>query len=174
MNRITDMEKYKRSSRRAAWIALAAFVVVMTAIAWNAFRLHAIDAEIAEQEVLVEQRLQTVAGLEEEVARLTYAPELRPNAHAEEIPDIKDHMGRQMYDFMLWVDRAAFRDREIAEVTWMSDSRMLREVTSSDRTNGFGVTYRGTECLGAVRAALRYSDGSREDMDFDMCAALGW
>ena len=172
MSRITDTDKYKRSSRRAAWIALAAFVAVMSAIAWSAFRLHAIDAAIAEQEALVGQRLQTVAGLEEEVARLTYAPELRPNAHAEEIPDIRDHMGRQMYDFMLWVDRAAFRDREIAEVTWMSDSRMLGEVTSSDRTNGFGVTYRGTECLDSVRAALRYSDGSQETMDFDMCAAL--
>ncbi len=172
MSRITDTDKYKRSSRRAAWIALAAFVAVMSTIAWSAFRLHAIDAAIAEQEALVGQRLQTVAGLEEEVARLTYAPELRPNAHAEEIPDIRDHMGRQMYDFMLWVDRAAFRDREIAEVTWMSDSRMLGEVTSSDRTNGFGVTYRGTECLDSVRAALRYSDGSQETMDFDMCAAL--
>lgn len=174
MNQRTDTEKHKKTSRRAAWIALAAFLIVMTAIAWNIIRLNVIDAAIAEQEALVTQRLNTVAGLEEEVDRLTYAPELRPNVHAEEMPDIWDHTGRQMYDFILWMDRAAFRDREIAEVTWASDARMLREVTSADRTNGFSVTYRGTECLESVRVIWRYRDGSQENINFDMCEALGW
>lgn len=173
MNQNTVTEKQKKTSRRAAWVALAAFLVVMSAIAYSASRLNAIDAAIAEKEAQVGDREKKIKELEEEVVRLTYAPELRPNAHAEEIPNIYDHRGRQMYDFMLWFDPAGFRDREIEEVTWASDSRMLREVTSADRTNGFGVTYRGAECLGAVRVILRYHDGSRETMDFDMCEALG-
>lgn len=174
MKQTTDTEKHKKNSRRAAWIVLAAFLIVLVAIAWNVIRLNAIDAAIAEQEALVEHRLNTVARLEQEVDRLTYAPELRPNAHAEEIPDIRDYSGRQMYDFMLWIDRAAFRDREIAEVTWVSDARMLGEVTSNDYTNGFSVNYRGVECLESVHVILRYRDSSQETMDFDMCKALGW
>lgn len=174
MNTTADTDKLKKASRRAALLALAAFLVVMAAIAHNVIRLNAIDTAIAEQEAVVTHRMQVIAGLEEEVERLTYAPELKPYAHAEELLEIRDVTGRQMYDFMLWIDPAAFRGGEIAEVTWRSNARELREVTSTDRTNGFSVTYRGTSCLPSVRVVLRYRGGSEETMDFNMCAALGW
>lgn len=174
MNQTADTEKYRKSSKRAAWIALAVFLVVMAAIAYNVTRLNAIDTAISEQEAQVGERVKTIAELEEEVERLTYAPEQRPNAHAEEIPDIRDNRGRQIYDFMLWIDLAGVRDREIAEVIWASDARALGEVVTADRSNGFSVNYRGAECLESVRVTLRYRNGSEERTDFNMCEALGW
>ncbi len=174
MNQTLPPNSYKKASKRLALLSLMVFLAVISVIAYNATRLNAINATISEHETEVETRMKTIDELNEEVERLRYASVQKPNAHAEELPDIRDARGRQIYDFMLWIDVSAFLNKDILEVRYASQSRDLGLATSTDRTNGFSVSFRGAECLDNIRVTLLYRNGAGETLDFNMCEALGW
>lgn len=174
MKQDDELKRIARASKFAAGLSLLAFLVVAGVIGYSTVELNSVESTIVSQKSAVDSLKTQIAQLETTIQELIYAPKATPHVHAEILPGIQDVRGRQLYDFTLWFDVAAFQDKEIKQVKYRADSPLFQEVTATERSNGFSVYFRGPECLEKVTVEIRYSNDQTEEIDFNMCEALGW
>jgi hypothetical protein len=97
---------------------------------------------------------------------------MRPRASAT--PAMRDSAGRQLYNFVLWLDISPERREQIRRVTYKFNHPTFtpRTKSSTEASNGFAVSYRGWGCLYLVTIEVIFEDGDTKDIYFDMCSAL--
>ena len=96
-----------------------------------------------------------------------------PRADATAVPGIFSQ-GRQNYDYRLWVDVDDGMADNIDKVTYRFDHSTFRnkQQESSQRSNGFSVSYRGWGCLYLVTIEVAMTSGQDRTIEFDMCRAI--
>ena len=148
-------------------------------------RTDAIAALNQQQPRGVNQQTQKVAPpvsgpvMTQRAAQVTPITEtVKVRASANELPN-KAANGDQLYSFALWVDAPPQTLDHIASVQYEFNNPTFRQriVESKDRSTNFRVSYTGWGCLGSVIVTFKATDASAaapSQVDFNMCAALGW
>ena len=169
-----ELNQYKKASKRAAFVTLFAFILVAIAIIYNATQLNSIEAANSMKLAEVDSLLNEIEKLDQTVVDLMYSKDQRPHVYVDTLTDIKDINGRQLYDFTLWIDSGAFQKKDISRVEYIFNSSVVNDMGSTESSNGFGVHFRGTECLKNVDVTIIFSDSSNKQINFDMCKELNW
>jgi cell division protein FtsB len=106
--------------------------------------------------------------------------EVKLQASKTAVPGNFNPNGAQIYDFKLWVDASRETLARISSVRYEFNHPTfppkLRVQESSNRDDGFPVSYRGWGCLSSVIVTFNIAEpkGPPPKIDFDMCAALRW
>ena len=168
------MNKYVKASKQAAFISLIVFLAVAFGIAYNAVQLNSLKAAIKAKKAEVDSLSDEVVKLDQTVENLRYPPVQSPHAYVDTLRGIKDITGRQLYDFTLWIDLAAFRKKDIRKVEYRANHSSFQEMTATESSNGFSVHFRGAECLKDIIVTITFIEGTTKQFNFNMCKALGW
>lgn len=78
------------------------------------------------------------------------------------------------YDYIIWLDMPLSQKANASSVEYYftDPSATLRTRSSSTRSNGFAVTYRGVACYDNLAYKIRYINDTTETGSFNMCNAL--
>lgn len=132
----------------------------------------------------IEEKKEEFAGLEEEVRMLDkrivhirtgpITELITPRAAAVEVDGLMDRSGRQLYNFMLWVEMPYYRRSGIRHINYYFDhpTMLVRNRPGRMASNGFAVSYLGHGCLGMVELTIVQTDHPDAVYHFPMCENL--
>lgn len=182
-----DNKQLKKRSKQGAVISSVGFLMVLGMFVYAGVTLNSLNEEILERSMKIEaldsliiaqnQEIegneQIVVSLIEEINKLK-DPSIKPKSKAVAIPGIFDSQGRQVYDFTIWLTSSQFTLNRIAKATFKFShgSFILTDRESSDKSNGFLVSYRGWGCLTLVTVTIEFEDGEEETLFYNMCEEL--
>jgi uncharacterized coiled-coil protein SlyX len=184
-----DSKQLKRKSKQGTIISLVGFVIVILVFVFAAKKLtelndtiitktnelDSLNSTISLQKNEIDANKELMKELVNEINKLK-DPNVKPNARAVEIPGVKDSQGRQIYDFTVWITSSQHTLNKIKNVSYQfgHDTFIIRNRKSSDKSNGFLVSYRGWGCLSVVKLSVEYKSNEIEEVYFDMCDSISW
>ena len=154
-------------------------IAVIGAIALSFAGLNSLEADIETKEAQREALDARVTKLKDEIDQLKHAPleELvAVGAVGVELDGKKDRTGRQLYDFSYWLDVPNNRKRDISRVEYRRrlGERLQDVLIGKEPSNGFGVSYLGWGCFGAVDVTIVETTGKTATIQFNQCEIMGW
>jgi len=182
-----ENKELRKKSKQGGIISLVGFFIVILVFVFAAIKLNdlndtiklktdelsSLDTIIENQNKNIELNKNQVKELVAEINKLK-DPSIQPDASAVELPGIFDSKGRQVYDFTIWITSSQFTLNKISKVTYHFDqaSYIIKNRESTNKSNGFLVSYRGWGCLSLVKATVEYENNETEVVYFDMCEKL--
>jgi hypothetical protein len=135
-------------------------------------RLQGELGEASEREQSLEKRKNELAA---EIARIKNSPvgELAtPVAFRVPLEGKRDAQGRQLFNFMLWLDVPGSRLKDISKVYYTNPKFIVRTRVATEPTNSFAVSYERFECLDNIQITIFDRNGhSSPPKQFDSCKA---
>lgn len=189
-----EINDYKKRSKQGARISAVGFILVLVSFIYGSYQLNEIheqvqaktlelqnkraqllklDSTLTHQNKEIEAKQILVDNLISEINQLK-DPTITPSSSATAIPGLKDSKNRQVYDFTVWVNSSNKTLNQIEKVAYEfgHGTFILTTRESSERSNGFLVSYRGWGCLSVVKIVITFNDGSQEHQYFEMCRDL--
>jgi hypothetical protein len=163
-------------SARAGVAKLLSFFglsMMLIAIGYGLYELKTVNDAITEKkDELIELRGQ-IDPIKEEIDHIRNAP-LSELVTAKAIailrPGLRDERGRQLFNFIVWLDLPYVRKADIKEVEYVfGDESFLRNRhTSSESSNGFAVGYLGWGAMTLVPITIVQNQGPDVTLRFRM------
>lgn len=191
-----DLERLRRSSRRAALASAAGALLVFGALAAGSVQLRQQRSQARELAADVEELEARRGELAEEIASLerqwqvasqqiqeqqSFARTL--SASAERRAPIMvvaqprasaTPLGNDRYDFRIWLELPPDRHEECEKVSYFFNHPTFTQQTleSRDADTNWAVEYHGWGALDRVLVTMHLRDGSEQTIAFNMLAAL--
>ena len=191
------VEKRERTARRRAvvysLIPIAVTVLLLTVTARQVYRA---EEEVKSLDDQIEFRKKIIARLnaeqdpagkiegnkpaQQQASQVTPITEdIKVRASAEEEKGKVNADGSQIYKMRLWIDASPATLAQITNVQYeFNHPTFLQKIRDGkDRSKGFPIEYEGWGCLRSVIVTIKLLNppqGPPPQIDFNMCAALGW
>ena len=101
--------------------------------------------------------------------------DIQPKVRSEIASGQKDALGRQYYDYYLWLEIPQTQKSNVLEVMYEFNHPSFgsdNKKTSRDPATGFQVSYRGWGSISSVTATIYFKDGSKSLINFDMAEVM--
>ena len=147
------------------------FAIVGSAVAYNVWRLHTLERETDGLQTELNELKKKEGNFRNNVQNLRYSlstETIVPRAQA--LRFIAD--GKPYYDLSIWIDLSNFRSKQVRRVTYRSSHPELREVSVSQPSTGFAATFRSQTYPSRVTIDVAFTDGTTQNMVFEMCKAV--
>lgn len=157
----------------AKLLSFFGFALMLIAIGYGLYELKAVDDAITEKKDELTELRRQIGPIKEEIDHIRNGPlsELvTPRAIAILRPGLRDERGRQLFNFIVWLDLPYVRKADINEVEYVfGDESFLRNRhTSSESSNGFAVGYLGWGAMTSVPIKIAQNQGPDVTLRFRM------
>jgi hypothetical protein len=147
--------------------------MMLIAIGYGIYELKAVDDAITKKKAELTELRGQIDPIKEEIDHIRKGPlsELvTPRAIAILRPGLRDESGRQLFNFIVWLDLPYVRKADIKEVEYVfGDESFLRNRhTSSESSNGFAVGYLGWGAMTSVPITIAQNHGPDVTLRFRM------
>jgi hypothetical protein len=168
-----ELNLTRKTTRRVLLVSLAVVAVMTGVLVWNAFRLQAVEREIASARAKRESLEAEQVALGETLKSLKDAPAGGIQAVAQPV-----NVAGVVHDFFLWID---VRDLsgEVVRVTYEFAHPSYKPIKSEIASTGFAAYFRGPIradqpiCPGRTTVTIVFADSHQKVVDYDLCGKLG-
>lgn len=194
------LKELGRTSKLSFALLVVGAIALIGSLIYSATRLEPLEQDIQQKKTEIAELSQHISSLKAveddylkriEAARLEfetlrgnieklYAVRVTPSNQVYELKataKATEHTSssRAIYDFRIYINAPAETLDGIQSVTYLFDHPTFREKrkTTENSRDNFMTRYFGWGCLTKVTATLQLKDGSRQEIDFNMCQSLG-
>jgi hypothetical protein len=182
-----DNTTLQKKSKQGAYISLIGFLFVIIAFAIGISEVSELNdsidlkkTELAQMnraldstESVIKENRTNIATLMAEINKLK-DPNIYPKSSSTLLPGVMDPKKRQVFDFTIWLTSSQATLNKITSVRYNfnNETFLLKDRESSNRSNGFLISYRGWGCLSYIAINITYQDGQTKTLYYDMCSDL--
>jgi hypothetical protein len=170
---ITTPQGFSAKARSGMALSAIGLLLMGAAILYGAVRLSKLREQISKKTATLTAIKDEIAALNNQIERIRNGPLpdlVTPRAVAILRPGLRDREGRQLFNFMVWLNVPHVRQSEIREVRYFfGDSSFLsNRKTGSEASNGFAVGYLGWGAMTSVPIEVVPNQGPAFRIDFRM------
>ena len=157
----------------AKLLSVFGLALMLIAIGYGLYEIKVVNEAIAEKKDELTELRRQIGPIREEIDHIRNGPlsELvTPKAIAILRPGLKDERGRQLFNFIVWLDLPFVRKADIKQVEYVfgDDSFLRNRHTSSESSNGFAVGYLGWGAMPSVPITIVTNQGPNVSLRFRM------
>jgi len=163
-----------KSQKLATFLTLAGFIMAVAAVAYSISELQSLNSQVEQKRLKSDSLNIKIDELKLTIDKIKNGPIselITPKAIAVRLEGRRAQNGRQLFNFVLWIDLPNYRKSDIQSVKYHfgHSSMLMKERTGKQASNGFAVNYTGWGCLGMVTLTVVLQNQQEVTIDFPMC-----